>query len=966
MATQTGELERLKEFGITKKMLEEQAALMGKTPFDKKGSLQDQEALNAALFAIMEKRYKGGMATQATSFNGMLSNASDFMAGIGRELGKPIFDKAKVMLQDFLNTLDRLTENGAIDRFMASLFVFGNRVGTVFSTSAAIISKFIQIVGPLLGAVFGSLWNVAGPVFDLFTSNLPAIAKGFKAAGNAAQVVSDVIVNNWNLIGPIIEGVAVAWAIYGVKMLSVKAWTLATAAATGIQAAALVAYRTVMLATTIAMMALRGQFVLLWFTMLANPIGLVVTALGLLIGIGLLVYKNWDLIKAGFMAAFGFMAKYVSIAGAAISSFFSGVVNWSVNAWNIAKAAVIGWGVATVNAVSGVFDWIGAKFAAASAWKDNLLNSLGPIGDVLKNQFTTIGNTIATLSPLIVRLGLSFLGVSGPIGWVIAGVASLSAFLFKLVNNNEGVRNSLVGAWESVKAGMQPVMDMFAQMGQVFMGMLAPAIAEFEAAFATLGPEFQKTGQIMATSFAELGPAFAELGAAFGELVAAVMGLLPMLIPPILEIATTVLPALLNAYMSIFPAILSIVQAVIPIVTQLLTTLIPVIAQIAIAVLPMLAQAVTAIFPLILAIIQAVLPIVIQLISTLIPVITQIAMSLIPLILQVVQAVFPVVLAIIQAVIPVVIQIIMAIVPIIMMIVTAVIPLILQVVQAVFPVILAIISAVIPVITGLLTLVAKIITGVLVPAIQIILKVVQVVFTAITTVIQVALAIITGIIKAATALIQGDWAGAWAAIKETAVTIMNAIINFFKGIDLVQVGKDIIKGLINGIGSMAGAAVAKVKEVAGNVKDAVTGFFNINSPSKVFHWIGDMLGLGLIGGMADSQAGITRAAEGMAEAAMISPNAVQELQGVLRVATIFDGATAPNYAGTNSVPVTGRFSSGSKQGSGNYINKLVEKIELIAGPETDGEALVDQFLEKLHDRLQGADEILGANMGALL
>jgi len=256
-----------------------------------------------------------------------------------------------------------------------------------------------------------------------------------------------------------------------------------------------------------------------------------------------------------------------------------------------------------------------------------------------------------------------------------------------------------------------------------------------------------------------------------------------------------------------------------------------------------------------------------------------------------------------------------------------------------------IIAAAVPVITTLLTFAAQIITGVLVPAIQIILKVVQIVFPIIMAVISTAMTLITGIIKTATALLQGDWSAAWSAIKETATTIMNNIISFFEGIDLVSAGKDIIQGLIDGIGSMVGKAVSKVKEVAGSIKDAVTGFFDINSPSRVFRdEVGMMLGAGMIVGMDRSQSGVTKAAQSMADAAMVDPASSTTRYGV-------------NPAGT--------------AGRGGISSRSSVKIEkgaiVISGTDKNGAAIGEELLAYLYDKLSQADEILStADVGGLL
>jgi len=230
------------------------------------------------------------------------------------------------------------------------------------------------------------------------------------------------------------------------------------------------------------------------------------------------------------------------------------------------------------------------------------------------------------------------------------------------------------------------------------------------------------------------------------------------------------------------------------------------------------------------------------------------------------------------------------------------------------------------------------------------------------------MAVIKGIFAAGMALLQGDWQGAWDIIKGTGETILNNIMAFFEGIDLFKTGKQIIQGLIDGIGSMVDAAANKVKEVAGGIKDAVTGFFQIHSPSRLFRYeVGQQLGAGLLLGMDDSKKGLMSAATSMAEAAMIPSNAVQEMQTTARVATSFDGAPVPNYAGGTSVPAAGNTPTAAGSGNVTTIDTLIGKIELVASPDVDAQALLEQFMKLLYERLRQAKDILsGGDKGALL
>ena len=131
--------------------------------------------------------------------------------------------------------------------------------------------------------------------------------------------------------------------------------------------------------------------------------------------------------------------------------------------------------------------------------------------------------------------------------------------------------------------------------------------------------------------------------------------------------------------------------------------------------------------------------------------------------------------------------------------------------------------------------------------------IVKVVWGVIKTTIRNVMDIILGIIDTIMKLIKGDWEGAWNSIKGTAENIVGNIVKFFQEVDLVQIGKDIIDGLIKGISSMIGAVATAAKNIATKVKDTVTGFFQVKSPSRVFIAIGKFLGVGLAMGITEEE-----------------------------------------------------------------------------------------------------------------
>lgn len=129
------------------------------------------------------------------------------------------------------------------------------------------------------------------------------------------------------------------------------------------------------------------------------------------------------------------------------------------------------------------------------------------------------------------------------------------------------------------------------------------------------------------------------------------------------------------------------------------------------------------------------------------------------------------------------------------------------------------------------------------------------------------------------------WNGIVSAVSSTITNVVSAIVSggsqimaevgswpgkiqsFFAdaGSWLIAAGENIVRGLIAGIGNMITSAVAKAKELAGAVKNAVTGFLGIHSPSTVMAAIGGFIGDGLINGLKSKQSEIEKTAQGIGQ-----------------------------------------------------------------------------------------------------
>lgn len=167
---------------------------------------------------------------------------------------------------------------------------------------------------------------------------------------------------------------------------------------------------------------------------------------------------------------------------------------------------------------------------------------------------------------------------------------------------------------------------------------------------------------------------------------------------------------------------------------------------------------------------------------------------------------------------------------------------------------------------------------ILAAGVQIIGTLIKGILSAIPTLIKNIPSIIVAIVDVITAfnwinlgstVIHGFLNGITSMIGNVKVTAQTIVQNFRTVIAdlpgyMKSIGIDMIKGLINGIKSMASAAVDAAKSLAGSVVDGVSDFLGIHSPSRVFAGIGGNMALGLAEGWEDELSGVrNRITKGM-------------------------------------------------------------------------------------------------------
>jgi tape measure domain-containing protein len=160
-----------------------------------------------------------------------------------------------------------------------------------------------------------------------------------------------------------------------------------------------------------------------------------------------------------------------------------------------------------------------------------------------------------------------------------------------------------------------------------------------------------------------------------------------------------------------------------------------------------------------------------------------------------------------------------------------------------------------------------------------------------------------------------------------------AVVNFLNGVagsirthepDMVKAGFNIgwsmIQGMINGMGSLAGAVVHKAESIIGAIPHALKKILGIGSPSKVFYDMGIDTMQGMINGIADQQDNVVSSTEDVTKAMIDSMSAIPDalsnmsdmnpvITPVLDLTQMQEGADQMNTM-INTAPVVGSTSFG--------------------------------------------------------
>lgn len=364
------------------------------------------------------------------------------------------------------------------------------------------------------------------------------------------------------------------------------------------------------------------------------------------------------------------------------------------------------------------------------------------------------------------------------------------------------------------------------------------------------------------------------LPTAVEAMMTAVADLLPTLIQTVTNLFSQVLNTLLTLLPQLIPAA---VDAVIMIVDTIIENL-PLLIEAAVQLIATLVQGIGEALPeLIPAAINAIITIVQGLLDNL-PMILDAALQLILGLAEGLLAAIPQLIEALPAIITALVEFIIGAIP---QIIDAGIQLLTSLVSALPEIITAIVEAIPLIIDGILTAVLDSIPLLIQAGIDLLISLVQNLPTIITTIVNAIPQIISSIVNALVGNIDKIiMAGVQlfvALIKNLPtiiVEIVKAVPQIISGIvsaftngmgKIVEIGGNIVKGLWQGIQSLASWLWDKVSGWISSIWDGICNFFGIKSPSREMGWIGEMLVKGLAGSIEDNGDDAVKAAEAMSE-----------------------------------------------------------------------------------------------------
>lgn len=392
----------------------------------------------------------------------------------------------------------------------------------------------------------------------------------------------------------------------------------------------------------------------------------------------------------------------------------------------------------------------------------------------------------------------------------------------------QGVLEGTAGSAETFAEGMRGIVDVLLTQLSTIIPMIAQAILTSLPTLLQAGVDIIVT---LLDGIVSALPTLAEAAVMIVlELVNGLLSLLPQLAEAAMQVIATLASGIATALPELIPTIIEILTTVV----QTLIENLPLILDAALQLVMGLAQG-----------LLAAIPVLIEALPSIILAIVEFVLGAIP---QIIDAGIQLLTSLVSALPEIIVAIVEAIPQIIEGIITAVLGSIPQIIQAGIDLLVALIQALPEIITTIVAAIPEIIGSVVNALINSIPQIVQAGVTLFVSLIKNLPTIIVEIVKAVPQILSG------------------LVSAFGKGVSqLASVGANLVRGLWQGIQSLASWLWNKVSSWISSIWDGICDFFGIHSPSDEMAWIGEMLVEGLAGSINTNGKDAVAAAEGMSK-----------------------------------------------------------------------------------------------------
>lgn len=424
---QTGELERLKEFGITKDMIVAQGGknLAGIEIVNNKGQITNQKAFNTAMFSLMKERYEGSMDIQSKSLNGSVSTVEGIMktglatiAGIssdGTIIDGSAFDLVRQKVSLLADKLTQMQSDGTFDL-----------IADKFTNFAQIVSNGIDNVIPKIGEFFTYVQN-NGPQILQIAEFIGKAFLGWKVISTVSSGIQAInsVYNSLLILRSGYAALSIAKAKDKVETLYLNALYAKDAIVKGIST-------TATWAQTAAQWALNAA-------MSANPVMLVIIGIVALISVFVLLWNKCESFR-----------------------------NFFIYLWQSIQSGIQAFDTWLTTAMT--TDWT-TSFGALGSILNSFFFIIGGYWDAIKLVFQGVTDFISGV--FAGNWGLAWQGIVEIFSGIVGGIET---YMTAPLNAIIGLINAIIGGINSISIDIP---DWVPQYGGQHFGINIPTIPQF-------------------------------------------------------------------------------------------------------------------------------------------------------------------------------------------------------------------------------------------------------------------------------------------------------------------------------------------------------------------------------------------------------------------------------------------------------------------------------------------------------